>query len=166
MSRKRKQLDKVFRLSNGEVLEFFQAQKTKGSGKHQKRFQHRDWIEKQVVEYLEASPCSQLLPSRRQEFKCALQNNKRKQSDHGKLGEEDNVFALSDIDIAHILDFMPTEQVDLHLLVSDFHKMTSRRQEALIELIDSFKTTNASEACEEATPTKEPDHAVKTEITI
>lgn len=122
-----------------------------------KRFQHRQWIERHVQEYLETSPCARLDISRRQELKAILRGSRKRRhavtvpnyhpsvDDHPQPHQPTAPhpsrvgFGLSEEEALQILDTMPTEPVELHLLVSELHaRMPERQQEALLELVAAY----------------------------
>ena len=163
--------DAPHRISNAEALEMLQE--NKASGKKDKRFGHRNWIQQRVVDYLKDFPSSHLDATRRQELRSILQSNKKHKyvtEDSLDDDEDDGLssgFGLADNDAIAILDFLPTEPVDFFLLVTDYADMTARKQEALIDLIASFKVKrfpgSKNRVDVNATPTTPP--VVKTEIT-
>jgi hypothetical protein len=151
----RKRSDAPFRICNAEVLEILERQKT--TNKATKRFQHRNWIGDRVSEYLKAFTSSHLDYNRREEFKAMLKSKKRKLATNEPSDDADQTgFGLSDNEVLQILDFMPTEPVDMHLMLSNFSDMPERKQEALIDLIASYKVdaTLADSASQRETVTE------------
>ena len=109
---------------------------------------HRDWIEAKVLEYLQSTPCTRLKdPSRRAELKSRLMSKKKKKKDilgddesqSGRLPSGLTGFDLTEAESLQIINFMPTELVELHLMVEELHaRMTEKEQDALLELISSY----------------------------
>jgi len=164
-------------ISNAEVLELLQKKqsnkRSRGSG-----FEHRDWVERRVVEYLQKTPCAKLDANRREELKSVLtegsggkKRRKRQLSvgivivdDDGGDGDNGNNdaannnndndnrnnnldgdrrkrigFGLTEAESLQVLNFMPTELVELHLVVDQLDaRMSEREQEELLETIGSY----------------------------
>jgi RNA polymerase Rpb4 len=64
-------------LSNVEVLEHLQRNLAENRSTH-KRWKDRDWVQAQVVQYLQSTPCTRLDPSRRREFQSLLESRKKR----------------------------------------------------------------------------------------
>ncbi|GKY91126.1 hypothetical protein MPSEU_000085400 [Mayamaea pseudoterrestris] len=147
-SNSRKPSDAPCRISNAEALEMFKNQHEHTSKDNStKKTRKRTWIEQRVVEYLEASPCTQLDAGRRDELKSLLQCKKRKliSAEVQPLNiKDDSIFSLSDHEVLQILDFMPSEEVDFYLMVNGFQDMSESKKESLIELVASFKVKSTS----------------------
>ena len=162
--------DAPHRISNAEALEALLQHKA--SGKKDKRFGHRIWIQQRVVDYLKAFPSSHMEATRRQELRSILQSNKKRKhvtEDSPDVDDGDDLcsgFGLSDNEAIAILDFMPTEPVDLFLLIANFGDMAPRKQEALSDLIASYKVKPSRGATprDEGTVTSETIPIVKVEI--
>jgi hypothetical protein len=165
--------DAPFRISNSEALEMFQNHH-KADTKSNKRFQHRNWIEQRVMEHLEASPCTKLDTSRRQELSSLLKAGEKliQPADESQRLVDDDLtgYGLSDYEVMQILDFMPSEQVEMYLMVSGYNDYSDRKKEALIDLVASFKVppTGRSEArnkeADEMETVPIPFPVVKTEL--
>ena len=132
--------DAPHRIGNAEALEALQQHKA--SVKKDKRFGHRNWIQQRVVDYLKAFPSSHMDATRRQELRSILQSNKKRKhvtedSPDVEEGDDDlcSGFGLSDNEAIAILDFMPTEPVDVFLVISDLGDLAPRKQEAHSDLI-------------------------------
>ena len=118
------------------------------SGVATSQMSHRDWIEAKVLEYLQSTPCTKLKdPSRRSELKSRLMSKKRKKKDilgddesqPGRLSSVPTGFDLTEAESLQLINFMPTEMVELHLMVEELHaRMTEKEQDALLELISYY----------------------------
>jgi hypothetical protein len=157
-------------ISNAEVMELLQEnlasrgakQSNSGGSYRNKRsnlYQHRDWIEQNVYEYLQPTPCGQIEKSRRQEFQNALRSNKKRAT---TTSAPLTGFDLTEAESLQILNFMPTEPVEIHLMIEELHaRMTEKEQEGLLEFIASYKikeddgTAAAAAAAENGTKTLE-----------
>ena len=122
-------------ISNAEVLEILQknlAERTTQRRSHQ----HRDWIEAQVVEYLQSTPCVRVDPERRKELQSILQSSKKVMAG---TTVKTTGFALTEAESLQIVNSMPTEPVEIHLLVEELQsRMTERQQEELLAVIGSY----------------------------
>jgi DNA-directed RNA polymerase subunit F len=135
-------------ISNAEVMELLQEnlasreRKESSSGgsyrnKRSNLYHHRDWIEKHVYEYLQPTPCGQIEKSRRQEFQNALRSNKKQATTSSATTTG---FDLTEAESLQILNFMPTEPVEIHLMIEELHaRMTENQQEGLLEFIASYR---------------------------
>jgi hypothetical protein len=143
-------------ISNAEVMELLQenlasrATKQSGSGsssggssssyrnKRSNLYHHRDWIEKHVYEYLQPTPCGQIEKSRRPEFQNALRSNKKQAAT--TTSAITTGFDLTEAESLQILNFMPTEPVEIHLMIEELHaRMTEKQQDGLLEFIASYR---------------------------
>jgi hypothetical protein len=170
-------------ISNAEVMELLQenlasrATKQSGSGsggsgssyrnKRSNLYHHRDWIEKHVYEYLQPTPCGQIEKSRRPEFQNALRSNKKQAAT--TTSAITTGFDLTEAESLQILNFMPTEPVEIHLMIEELHaRMTEKQQDGLLEFIASYRikeddgTADAAAAAAE-NGTKPPAVVVKKE---
>lgn len=94
-----------------------------------KNMKHRDGIEQAVVEYLEATRCVRV--RRRDELLSVLQSRKKRKRMTG--------FALTEAESIQVVNSMPTEPVEIHLLVEDLQaRMTEKQQEDLLNTINSY----------------------------
>jgi DNA polymerase III gamma/tau subunit len=147
--RKDKLADSPYRISNGAVLEYLQNQK-KGKRKHNKQLKHKKWIEERVFEYLKSSPCLRLDASRRREFRSIL-HQPSYSSDQKESDEPSNGFGLTETEALQVMDFMPKESVELHLMINELHtRMPESQQDMLMDTISSFTvatntTTNVAQ---------------------
>jgi hypothetical protein len=178
-------------ISNAAVMELLQdslaSRETQHSSssrsKRSKLYRHRDWIEKHVHEYLQSTPCGQLEKSRQQEFQAVLRSNKKQatMSNNGNTATSATTtasatttgFDLTEAESLQILNFMPTEPVEIHLMIEELHaRMTEKQQEGLLEFIASYtikedamgtNTNTNGAAAANGKGTKTPSVAVKKE---
>ena len=134
-------------ISNTHVLELLQTSlASRSSQKSSKRYQHRDWIESKVIEYLQSTPCTRLDSTRRDELQSLLQSRKKIKKADGDVGSITG-FDLTEAESLQILNFMPMEPVEIHLMVHDLHsRMSENEQDALLELIGSYRVEKQPEA--------------------
>jgi hypothetical protein len=143
-------------LSNAEVMELLNQRikerkekegKLKRRKKHNNKYKHRDWIEDHVFEYLQQTPCVNLDASKRNQLKSKLMSTKKKPSANGKSSKKPSAngksskitgFGLTEAESLQVLNFMPQEKVEIHLMVEELHaRMSEERQDELLELIKS-----------------------------
>ena len=121
-----------------------------------KRHRHRDWIESKLLDYLQSGPtatisgCGADSSSNLVELvktlrapplrKGAKKDGKRKSKNGGnEAGTADNGYGLTDGEMLQILNHMPTELVELHLIIDDLpSRMSDERQEELLQLIATY----------------------------
>ena len=138
-------------ISNLEVLELLK-QRLEENAKHMKhRTRHRDFVAQKVHDYLQESPCTRLDSSRREELLNLLQSRKKQQTSFGN--GESTGYGLMPAEALQVINFMPTEQVELYLLIEELHeRMTDQDQEELLALLESYRLSSNGEA---AAPLKE-----------
>lgn len=122
-------------IGNQEVMELLERrmQNRPNKRKRPSKLQHCEWIEEKVAQYLKNTPCVRLNSSRRDELRSTLQSSKKSTSGSS------TGFALTDAESLQILNSMPAEPVELHLLIEDLHaRMTDRQQKELLHFIASF----------------------------
>jgi hypothetical protein len=147
--------DRPVNISNIEVLDILQQrQDTKQKDRLSKKYQQGEWVEQQVLTYLKATPgCTRLESSRRKELQTKLQSSKKQKSYDG---EATTGFDLTIQEATQILNFMPTEPVEVHLMIHELHdRMTEKEQDALLELISSYVKTEVKSEEEEEPTTEE-----------
>jgi hypothetical protein len=171
-------------ISNAEVMELLSAniasREAQNAGSTRNRrsnlYHHREWIEKHVHEYLQSTPCGLLEKSRRQEFQSALRSNKRQATMSSTNGATTTSpptttssatttgFDLTEAESLQILNFMPTEPVEIHLMIEELHsRMTEKQQEGLLEFIGSYKIKEDATPAENGNGTIAPSVVVKQE---
>jgi hypothetical protein len=148
-------------ISNAEVMEMLNEKITTRNEKEakQKRWRkqsnknaHRDWIEEHVHDYLQTTPCVNIETSKLEELKSKLMTPKIKQPT-GQITKMTG-FCLTEAESIQLLNFMPREPVEIHLMVEELHaRMSEKRQEELLELIRSNmkegQTDQANDTMEE-----------------
>ena len=125
-----------------------------------KRHRHRDWIESKLLDYLQSGPSATISgsgadspdlaelvktlrapPLRNGKSNDGQKDGKRKSKNGGKneAGSADNGYGLTDGEMLQILNHMPTELVELHLIIDDLpSRMSDERQEELLQLIATY----------------------------
>ena len=105
--------------------------------KRNKKYNHRDWIEEHVFEYLQKSPCVKLDVSSQSDFKSVLTSSKKQSSADGQ-SKIITGFGLTEAEAVQVLNFMPKEKVEIHLMIEELHaRMSEARQEELLEFIQN-----------------------------
>jgi|UniRef100_A0A8J9SEZ4 hypothetical protein len=147
-------------ISNAEVLDILGARvaEAKASKKRPSyRTRHRDWIQSQVCEYLRATPCTRLDRARRKELQTVLRSHKRRVSNNNNSNDDSNSstngttvgrgFQLTEAEALQVLNFMPTEPVEIHLMIEDLHaRMPEKDQEELLRIVASYRKDELSDA--------------------
>jgi RNA polymerase Rpb4. len=126
---------------------------------HQKKkgdkLRHRDFVETKVLEYLQSTPCANVEFGRMPEFVSKLKGSKAKfdsgiqPKDSGEggvteMGRDQNNditedFQLKDAEILQILNHMPSEPVEIHLMIEDLmSRMDEEKQSKLLQLISEY----------------------------
>lgn len=115
-------------VANIEVMEILAERvKERGNGKKKhggKALKQRDWIERQVLEYLESTPCalaeSEKMPDLTKQLK--------------------SKFQITNAETLQVLNFMPSESVEIHLFLPELQsRMKEERQEEMLQLVQSCK---------------------------
>lgn len=126
-------------LSNSEVIHLLEDRLKSRDCTNKKpkrnKYKHRDWIENKVVEYLKTTPCISLGKSDIGSFQNTLMKSKKRKSvdTSNEIG-----FGLTEAEALQVLNFMPKEKVEIHLMVEELHtRMTDERQDELLEYIQS-----------------------------
>jgi RNA polymerase Rpb4 len=130
-----------FLLTNREVMEFLSSKVVgvAAPGKKRKRIvePQNQWIQQQVCQYLETTPGITLSGDRQESFQQALKD-----------------FDLTALETIQILNFMPTELVELFLIVEELpDRMNEERQQELLQLITSFRTDSGNDKDSLPSPT-------------
>lgn len=168
-------------ISNAEVLKLLKEklaerqENEKKQRKHVTKYAHRDWIEEKVFAYLQTTPCIHMDPSKLSELTSKLTSSKRlshgtSPSSPSTAATEENAaikttgFGLTGAEALQIVNFMPTEPVEIHLMVEELHsRMSESRQEELLQLVASYRqdgnNTEAGEVGVEADAPQD-DHAL------
>jgi hypothetical protein len=143
-------------ISNAEILHLLRTQITKRNDKNKKEqhqqqrrrnndntFAHRDWIQEQVHAYLQTTPCDTIVNlSKLKELKSKFMASKKVRTSAtggGDTNSKTTGFHLTEAESIQLLNFMPREPVEIHLMVEELHaRMSDKRQEELLELIGSY----------------------------
>lgn len=164
-------------ISNKEVLDTLKKNETerleheskrRKAKKGKSRFQHRDWIEGKVIEYLNTTPCAHLKDfSSMQGLQEKLISSKQQRTSSAEdkaTGSTSTGFGLTDAEALQIVNFMPTEPVEIHLMIEELHaRMSEPRQEELIQVIKSYRSDIADSEMEQQEDTENSTSNVKTE---
>lgn len=118
------------------------------------KLRHRDFVETKVLEYLQSTPCANVEFGRMPEFVSKLKGSKAKfgsgvhPKDSGEGGvtevgsdqkEITEDFQLKDAEILQILNHMPSEPVEIHLMIEDLmSRMDEEKQNILLQLISEY----------------------------
>lgn len=143
-------LDSPFLLSNAEVIHLLGDRLRSRNEKSRKKqhpkknkYKHRDWIESQVVEYLKTTPCVDLERDNLENFQSTLMSSKKLKSSGNTASETG--FGLTEAEALQVVNFMPKEKVEIHLMVEELHtRMTDDRQDELLQYIQSQSTEKDS----------------------
>lgn len=115
-------------VTNLEVMNILSSQdssQTKTRKKRKGKVQHVDWIQQHVHAYLSKTPCAHVQRDRMPSLVSRLKND----------------FGLTDAETLQVLNFMPRESVEIHLIIEDLpSRLTEERQEELLTLIGSYVT--------------------------
>jgi RNA polymerase Rpb4 len=122
-----------FMLTNREVTEFLSSKIAGAAAAEKKRKRgiepQNQWIQQRVCQYLETTPGITLSGDRQESFQQALID-----------------FDLTALETMQILNFMPTELVELFLIVEELaDRMNEERQQELLRLIASFRTDSGND---------------------
>jgi RNA polymerase Rpb4 len=145
--------------------------------KKHRRVRHRDWIEEKVMQYIQSTPCMQIVNSNRPErhqLEKKLTSLPKKKSSIGSSSSESSTFnsattlttdastngstgqqkqqhgggyGLMPAEALQILNFMPTQMVEIHLMIEELNeRMTEKQQEEFLKFmrdtIASFQNKN------------------------
>lgn len=134
-------------ISNVEVLRLLQKRLTnrKQGGGNRRKFQHRDWVESQVATYLQCTPCAKLDPQKYPQLQKLLQSQKKHV--YAIDSQKSTGFGLTEAETIQVLNLMPTEPVEIHLLIEDLHsRMPEKQQEELLQVISSYRIETTADA--------------------
>ncbi len=110
------------------------------------KLRHRDFIEEKVLEYLQTTPCANVELQRMPELISKLNGwnvdsvNETVKSDGDTESIETTTgYRLMDAEILQILNLMPTEKVEAHLMIEQLeNRMDDHRQDQLLQLISEY----------------------------
>mmetsp|Transcript_11306 Transcript_11306/g.21153 ORF Transcript_11306/g.21153 Transcript_11306/m.21153 type:complete len:199 (-) Transcript_11306:106-702(-) len=130
------------------------------------KLRHRDFIETKVFEYLQSTPCANVEFELMPEFVSKLKGGSKErlldatvptkeslEEEVAKVGNDLNNatsegFHLTDAEILQILNHMPSEPVEIHLMIEDLmSRMDEEKQNNLLQLIGEY--SNPQEAATE-----------------
>lgn len=115
-------------VTNVEVMNILSSHKHKT---RKKQKQHVDWIQQHVQGYLSKTPCANV---QREDMPALVTRLK-------------DDFGLTDAETLQILNLMPRESVEIHLIIQDLpSRLTEKRQEELLALIGSYIKDEKSNA--------------------
>jgi hypothetical protein len=129
-------------VTNMEVIQILseQIQEREDRKKDNPRVRQRDWIEEQVHLYL-----TQITPLTRQRDLLPLVRQLR------------DDYKLTNAEILQILNFLPTESVETHMIIEDLpSRFSDEQEEELLKLIASYRAT-PGEASGEQNKTEDVD---------
>lgn len=144
-------------VANAELLETLEKdvqenkkrllEKRKKRKNFKNKYEHRDFIQEKVLDYLKSTPCVNIRTSKIQELKSkCMSRTKSRLSPHEEKGTANQSsttgFGLTEAETLQILNFMPTEPVEIHLMVEDLHvRMSETKQEEFLNMIQSFNNS-------------------------
>jgi len=127
--------------------------------KFKNKFEHRDWIQENVLEYLKGTPCVNIRTSKLNELKskCTSKTSssfspKKKRRALSNATTSPGIklptkspplnYGLTEAEAVQILNFMPQEPVEIHLMIDDLHdRMSETKQEEFLNMIRSYNTS-------------------------
>mmetsp|Transcript_20227 Transcript_20227/g.50317 ORF Transcript_20227/g.50317 Transcript_20227/m.50317 type:complete len:225 (+) Transcript_20227:196-870(+) len=132
-----------------------QKKKDRKNGSERKvknRFEHRDWIQEHVLEYLKGTPCVNISKTKLKELKTkcmskgSLSSAPTKKKRRTALSDSSSPqrqqspgYGLTEAEALQVLNFMPQEPVEIHLMVDDLHdRMSETKQEEFLGMIRSY----------------------------
>lgn len=163
--------DSPFLLSNAEVIHLLgdrlksRNEKSRKKQNPKNKYKHRDWIESQVVEYLKTTPCVDLERENLETFQSTLMSSKKLKSSGNTASETG--FGLTEAEALQVVNFMPKEKVEIHLMVEELHtRMTDDRQDELLQYIQSHSTEKDSsqQKCGDSLESKNSQDALMLEV--
>lgn len=140
-------------ISNLEVLEMLKDRPQTRTSKKRYRSTPADQVAAQVQDYLQnTSPCTRIDPSKSAEILNQLQSQKKGpllgppsngSPENGASSSTTSTtgFGLTLAEAIQCLNVVPTEPVEIHLVVEDLsNRLSERQQEELLEFIKSYDT--------------------------
>jgi len=120
--------------------------------RRQLKLRHRNHVEDTVHEYLKYSACAEVDSDRMPELVARLQQNDSNAttiSVGGGVDSDIGGFGLMDAETLQVLNLMPKEPVELHLIVEDLMgRMDEDRQRELLDLLPQYRTSSVDEMLE------------------
>lgn len=125
-------------ISNLDVMKALEGREpaVNKAGKPIRQFQHRDWIQSKVVEYLQSTPCRKLDDTRHKDLQKTLQSQKRIRAENGS--SKLSGFGLTEAEAVQVLNLAPTEPVEIHLVVEELqNRLDEEQQNHLLQFVRS-----------------------------
>jgi hypothetical protein len=129
------------------------------------KLRHRDFIEEKLLEYLHTTPCAnvniQQMPTLISKLMGGSSTNETAEYIEAEGNGEDvepkhfddcgEGYNLMDAEILQILNLMPTEKVESHLMIEQLeNRLDDDRQDQMLQLISEYSGNNAyTDALEE-----------------
>lgn len=118
-------------VSNIEVMQILEEKiearkEAKKATKGGTTLRQRDWIEEKVLEYLKSTPCVRAVPDKMPHLVKRLR------------GRPKEGFGLTDAETLQVLNFLPQESVEIHLMIEELQaRLPDEKQEELMKLVAS-----------------------------
>ena len=132
------------------------GRKNSNDRKVKNKFEHHDWIQEHVLEYLKGTPCVNIPTSKLKELKSKCTSKGSSSSSTTKKKRRTPIdpnssqprksppspgYGLTEAEALQVLNFMPQEPVEIHLMVDDLHdRMSETKQEGFLDMIRSYNT--------------------------
>jgi hypothetical protein len=95
------------------------------------KLKQRDWVEEKVLEYLKSTPCGQADIDKLPKLVKRLRGNNKTPANAAGFG-------LTDAESLQVLNFMPRESVEIHLMIGELqNRMTDARQEEMLDVVEA-----------------------------
>lgn len=120
------------------------------------KLRHRNFIEEKVFEYLQTTPCANVDIDQMPSLITALIGGEKNSSDSKSHSDEEKAqvenvdraekgYNLIDAEILQVLNLMPTEKVEAHLMIEQLeNRMDDDRQDQMLQLISEYSGKNDS----------------------
>ena len=118
-------------VTNLEVMQLLSSSRTSCTKKRKhNKLRHCDWIHEKVYEYLKKTPCTAVQTENMSTLVTELKEK----------------FDLTAAESLQILNFMPRESVEIHLIIESLpSRLTEERQAELLSLIGSYVKTDGEQ---------------------
>lgn len=120
-------------------------QKKELKQKGRNKLKQKKWTEEQVLEYIEETPCTNVdfdaLPNlvKRLRAPKPKKSSSSSSADMTKIKHDEDNFGLTDAETLQILNLMPQELVEYHLIIEDISsRMSDDRQNELIDIVKQY----------------------------
>jgi hypothetical protein len=95
------------------------------------KLRQRDWVEEKVLEYLKSTPCGQADIDKLPKLVKRLRGKNKTPANAAGFG-------LTDAESLQVLNFMPRESVEIHLMIGELqNRMTDARQEEMLDVVEA-----------------------------